>query len=178
MIEEWKSIQETNDYEISNYGRVRSKERIAVKSNGLKHPVKEKILKPGLDNSGYYRCSLMINNKLVTFKVHRLVAKAFCQGFSESRNEVNHINGIKSDNNYKNLEWVNRSENCKHSFDIGIQKPKRGMLNGHSKLKDSDIPKIRQMFKEGMSSREIARIFKMEKSIFLDIRNGKSWSHV
>lgn len=49
-------------------------------------------------------------------KIHRLVAHAFCEGFSEIRNTVNHIDGNKFNNKASNLEWVSQSENNKHAY--------------------------------------------------------------
>jgi hypothetical protein len=177
-LEVWKKIKESPFYLVSNYGNIKSVFRIVERANKRPYTSKERIMKPATDDNGYLRCGLSIDGKLRTFKVHRLVASAFCKGMTLEKNEVNHINGIKSDNRAENLEWITRSANCKHSFDTGLQKPKKGMLNGHSKLKDSDIKQIRQMFLEGYSSRKIAKIYNMDKTIFLDIKNGKCWSHV
>lgn len=60
-------------------------------------------------------------------KVHRLVAIAFCDGRSEERNEVNHIDYNRTNNYYKNLEWVTHRENVQHSKSHYI--PKYGKDN-------------------------------------------------
>ena len=52
---------------------------------------------------------------------HRLLAESFIPN-PKCKSQVNHINGIKSDNRIENLEWVTQSENAKHSFANGLQK--------------------------------------------------------
>lgn len=107
IAEEWRVIEKAINYEISNYGRVRNKNT-------------NKILKPTL-NSGYLAISLRINNKTTTAFAHRLVATTFVVCPDETY-VVNHKDGIKTNNNVENLEWVSLSENGKHAFSLGLNK--------------------------------------------------------
>lgn len=135
--EQWKEIEGFSKYQASNLGRIRSKN---YKSSGI-----IKVLKPSISKDGYLQTALLNDlGKYKSIKVHRIIALAFL-GYSEL--EVNHIDGVKDNNNIINLEYVTRSENCQHSFDIGLQKPKRGELNGMAKLTKEQVEEARYLKK-------------------------------
>lgn len=109
MEELWKEIEGYNgDYLISNFGKVKSLKN--------KNP---KILKIGIDKDGYYKITLCKNNIRKTFFPHRLVGKAFIPN-PENKPEINHINGLKNDNNVANLEWVTPKQNIQHAWQTGL----------------------------------------------------------
>jgi len=78
-----------------------------------------RILRPWLSN-WYFMINLRKNNKTKMYKVHRLVMFSFNW---MNKLDVNHKNWIKTDNRIENLEWCNKSENIKHSYDILWRKP-------------------------------------------------------
>ena len=120
----WKPVQGYEGlYEVSSLGRIKSLERyIEQVQNGVlcKRPQKERILK--LANfKGYFSVNLTLNGFQKLYLVHRLVAKAFIPN-PENKKEVNHLNGIRNDNQIENLEWATRSENSQHAYDTGLRK--------------------------------------------------------
>jgi hypothetical protein len=70
---------------------------------------------------GYLHFSFQKNKIRKAFKVHKVVALIFIPN-QNNYTEINHIDGNKHNNHYLNLEWCNRSQNVKHSFDAGLRK--------------------------------------------------------
>lgn len=119
--EVWKDIEGYEGlYQVSNLGRVKSLKRFVNCKNG-KRTVNEKILIQHDNTHGYCAVILSKNCKTKNCTVHRLVAKAFIPNL-ENKEDINHINGVKTDNYVDNLEWVTRRENIIHSWNMGLSK--------------------------------------------------------
>lgn len=109
----WKKIIDNNivtNYSVSDLGEIRKD------TNGY-------IMKPYIQN-GYAHVTLQINKKPKRFNIHRLVAIAFIPN-SENKPYVNHIDGNKTNNCVKNLEWVTATENAQHAVRTGLRQPSR-----------------------------------------------------
>ena len=64
MIEEWKDLPGFNNkYQVSNLGNVRAVDRICVNHNGGSYKREGKLLKPTINNRGYYHVNLWSNEK-------------------------------------------------------------------------------------------------------------------
>lgn len=130
-MEEWKKIDSA--YEVSSLGQIRSIDRVVFR-NGRESRIKGRVLSPNVGKSGYL--SVMMGGLGIRQYIHRLVAAAFLDSNIEC-NQVNHKNGIKSDNRAENLEWVTSSQNIRHSYDVLGRIPswlgKRGAANKSSK---------------------------------------------
>lgn len=110
--EVWRDT-DVEGYQVSNHGRVRSLDSLIHYSNGQYRKRFGRILKLRPDKDGYSIVTLSYKSVLYHKKVHRLVAEAFCD--RSKGIEVNHLNEVKSDNYYKNLEWVSRKQNMAYS---------------------------------------------------------------
>lgn len=109
--EVWKDVVGYEGlYRISNQGTV-----CRLYKNGKVNFMTPRIL------NGYWRVKLCNGNTQKEYFLHRLIAQAFIPN-PENKPEINHINGIKTDNRIENLEWVTRSENAIHATKTGLLK--------------------------------------------------------
>lgn len=114
--EEWRTIFDFPNYEVSNKGNIRSKEY----NDSLGHLRNSKKLKKQVNNCGYeYVILSSKEEKHKTLTVHRIVAKTFIPN-PEEKEDVNHIDGNKLNNNVNNLEWTTTQENIIKRYEIGI----------------------------------------------------------
>lgn len=96
-------------YQISNYGTVRSKERLSSCCYGKQRKIKEKIIYPSPDKCGYLRIMLCKNKNKKRFYIHELVAKAFCENYEKGK-IIHHIDYNNQNNYYKNLYICDKKE--------------------------------------------------------------------
>lgn len=103
--EYWVEVEAFPRYAVSNHGQV------AIQKTGW-------VLRPYRMGRGYYSVGLWRHNQCTKFLVHRLVANAFIgdiDGF-----QINHIDGIKTNNVVWNLEIVTQTENMRHARGLGL----------------------------------------------------------
>ncbi len=169
-LEIWKAIQGWDGlYEVSSLGAVRSRCRNRWHSSD-----QFRVLHPRQDGQGYLKVFLHDKNRKRDRKVHQLVAEAFI-GVRPTAADVNHKNGIKSDNRAANLEYVTRAENTKHAYDTGLTLGPRGTANGRSVLTEGDVVSIRAMRRNGLTLSWIAEYFGVSVSAVSHVTNGHTW---
>ncbi len=109
-------------YEVSEYGHVKG---LNYRNMGI-----AQIVKPKVDSNGYHHIRLHKDKTQKQISVQRLVALSFVANTDLVNNvEVNHIDGVKAHNHYTNLEWVSRSRNRKHAFELGLRRRLYGEAN-------------------------------------------------
>jgi hypothetical protein len=168
LKEEWKQIKDFPMYDVSNFGRVRTK--FIKRSANLNYP----YMKLKMTIWGYLQVGLRkeSNGKKYQKAVHRLVLLAF-KPQPINKDCCNHIDGNKTNNHISNLEWVNRKENTIHAFDIGIQKS--GEKSRLAKLSKTEVWRIKKLIKNKVCQRRIAEHFKVTETTISDIKYNRSW---
>lgn len=111
MKEIWKTIKDYENYEVSNYGRVRS---LIFKNNNTCKKREKPLIMKFSKRSGYYVINLRNENGRKSFQVHRLVAKAFLKEDTK-RKFVNHKDENRLNNKVDNLEYCTQKENVNWS---------------------------------------------------------------
>lgn len=157
-------------YQVNNNGEIKS----LIPWNGTS----ERVMKQRFDKDGYLKISLYIgNNKYISFMVHRLVAEEFIKN-PMGKKQVNHKNGIKTDNRVENLEWCTNQENRDHAWKTGLVNT-IGENHGRAKLTNKDVLDIRKNYnRNNYSSRKIAKKYNMDQSSILDVIHRVTWTHI
>lgn len=139
--EKWKRMiykSKETPYFISNYGRV----------YGIHY---DKLHEMPISHKGYVEVRFnTIEGKSITTRLHRLVAENFLEypnNFDELT--VNHIDGNKQNNYYKNLEIITNENNIKHANDIGLY---------DVSYTQEEINKINEYIEQGFTHREITKL--------------------
>jgi len=100
-------------YNVTEDGQISSVPRNGTRRGG-------RTLSHSTDSYGYSVVKFRNKNKVLTKKVHRIVAEAFLPN-PENKPQVNHEDGDKKNNHISNLRWVTASENIRHAKDNGLQ---------------------------------------------------------
>ena len=142
--EVWKRAQDFPDYEVSNYGRVKSYKRDKI--NG-------RLMKLIKNNGGYFSVNLTDKTgSPFTFGIHRLVAETFIPNL-DGKPQVNHIDENKMNNHVSNLEWVTCKENINHGTHN-----ERSAKSRNKKVRCVETGEIYQSLKEATHQTKIGNI--------------------
>ncbi|HEX9060879.1 MAG TPA: HNH endonuclease signature motif containing protein [Clostridia bacterium] len=164
-------------YEIGNDG--------SVLSLDYNHTGTRKELHQYKDQDGYWYVVLNINGKRTKEMVHRLVAELFIPQI-EGKTQVNHKNGVRTDNWVENLEWVTHQENVLHGWRSNGRKQSKkqietrkmlskGIKNPKAKITPEIAAEIVKFRKMGRPLKELAFVYHLSVSQISVIARGKYW---
>jgi hypothetical protein len=152
MKEIWKDIPNYEQlYQVSNIGRVRSKDKEWYAYNYRKKDMsivkmKGRIMKQGTTNCNYKQVHLSKNGIKKVKSVHRLVAEVFLPN-PHSLPQINHIDGNKANNCIENLEWCDNGYNQQHAVATGLKdKSKMSANSSFRKLTEEQVRFIKYQY--------------------------------
>jgi hypothetical protein len=180
--EQWRlvcfeGINPNDQYEISNYGRIR---KFDLKKNDW-------IMQKPSNVNGYAYYSFradeaIAGKKRVTKSLHRIVADEFLEKSTDLHENVIHVDFNKWNNHINNLRWATRSEMFAHSRKspktaIAIEKRKGEITN--SKLTVTEVMRLKKKLLRGKTPLyKIAKEFGITHTQLNRIRRGENWGHV
>lgn len=151
MVEEWRVIDGSDGYEVSDLGRVRSWRKHGPGKNKLRtFRLKTPHLNP---STGYLQVGF---GHATTKTVHVIVAEAFI-GPRPKGEVVNHLDGDKTNNSFHNLEYCSNQRNHIHAVEIGLTPS--GEKHRLARLSDLDVAEIRDRKTRGETQVSIADVF-------------------
>ena len=179
----WKDIPNfEGHYQASTMGRLRSLNRSVNKKVGDEIFISSRTGRVFRlrykKNRRYLSIRLSKDGNTKGYPIHRIIAITFIPN-PENKPQVNHINGIKSDNRVENLSWMTSSENINHAISSGLNKSVVGENHGSCIFKNEEVLKIRELYATGKYSyNDIGRMFNSNKCRIFEIVKRKTWRHI
>ena len=137
------------------------------------------VLRQHFQRDGYLFVRLSLDGSQATATnraVARLVLMAHCRAPLPGE-QVNHRDGVKTDNRLENLEWLTGKENFRYST-RGWRRDYRGEKNPCARLTETDVLAIRERAANGASYFSLGRAFGVTSIAIRFAAIGKTWPHV
>lgn len=168
--EDWKAIPGFEKYEASTLGRVRRIEPCQGRPAGY-------ILAQHSSGRGYLMVCLQGAMGEKSVCVHKVIGQTFLPSPKDGQTQVNHKDGIKSNNRLTNLEWVTPKENTRHSIEV-LGNDHSGENHAMVKLTAAQVIEIHNLRMQGYAANYIAGMYGVRKITVLRILHRRSWSKV
>lgn len=164
-IEEWRVVEDFEEYEVSSFGRVRSN-----------RSTNSKILTGTITKFGYVAVILRKSGNSHPHRrlVHRLVALAFLPKPPNLYTEVAHNNGNPGDNHVSNLRWALHSENQLDMRKHGTMQDGERCVT--AKITEEQAREIARRAKIRGQGRKLSQEFGLSPAQISRIKNGQRWN--
>lgn len=164
MTEVWRVIDIAPNYQVSSLGRVRN---IAT---GY-------ILTSRVRKDGYEHLYLNVGDGTRIYrKVHQYVAVAFLGPRPSPKHQVAHLDGTRTNNDFRNLAWKTSKANHADRYDHGTAP--QGTNNGAARLTEEQVLEVRRLLSRGVTHRAIADVFGVCRATISHINTRKCWAHL
>lgn len=158
----WRPVPGHPRHEASSLGRIRR----------IRGP---KIVNAQLVGSGYLRVYMSKSSPRAL--AHRVVAEAFLGPCQEGQ-QVNHIDGVKTNNAPANLEYVTISENLRHSYRLGLRKAIRGEAHVKCRFGEDKIRLAHALVANGETILDASRSTGVGRCTLTLVCQGRRWKHL
>lgn len=169
MNEQWRTIEDFEDYAVSSLGRIKRLTRAP-------HTHPGRLLRSFLKRDGYLHVNLRSDGKLRTVAVHRVVASVFLGAPPFAGAQVAHGDGSRTNNAVANLRWATCVEN--HADRERHGRTARGSRCGTAVLTEAQVLAIRRLLSSGTPQRAVAVQFGVSPALISNINTRKLWRHI
>ncbi len=167
----FQSETKSCEYAISNYGRIKSVNKLSGK---------ESFLKGAIVNRGLRILNVKLKDNSTGYVyIHKFVAEYFVKKETDDQDCVIHTDFEKDNNKWNNLKWVTEAEWKAHVKNSPVYKKGREKRMKSYKLTETKVKMMKKMLANKQNKRKIiARKFNVSESLVRRIEKGEYWSHV
>lgn len=159
------------DYYFSDYGRVKSLDKITEK---------EQLLKGSKTVQGFMLLNLRLEgNQTQGCYIHKLVAEAFCRKEHDNQKFVVHLDRDNINNHYTNLKWMSQREMTDFQIVHGVYNPQNRKPSPLNKMNPTRVRLLKKRLKEGKTKKRIlAKSFNITMAQLRKIEKGIDWGYI
>jgi hypothetical protein len=138
----------------------------------VRNKTTKRELKQRLRRDGYV--DIKLNYK--RYLVHRLIAIVFIPNPLRLP-QINHIDGVRNNNDISNLEWVDQFQNMEHAIKTGLFPDRAGVKNGRATISEDTARQIKLMLAKKISNTAIAKELNVSYGVVTNIKRGIAWKN-